>query len=68
MAIAIDFLYLFYCLVSVVVFITMSALAGAALRSTKTQVSTHTPLKRVRLHVKCQGDLLFPLPDRPLLS
>lgn len=59
MAIAIEFLYLFYCLVSVVVFITMSALAGAALRTTKTQVSTHSQLKRVSLHAKRQGDLLF---------
>lgn len=51
MAIAIEVLYLFYCLVSAVIFIVMSALAGTALRSTKTQVSTHThthtQLKRV---------------------
>lgn len=46
MATAVEFLYLFYCLVSAVVFIVMSALAGTVLRSTKTQVSTHTPLKR----------------------
>ncbi|CAF92749.1 unnamed protein product [Tetraodon nigroviridis] len=37
MSMAIDVLYLFYCLGSMVVFIAMSALAGAALRSSKTQ-------------------------------
>uniref|UniRef100_A0A674MR72 Uncharacterized protein n=1 Tax=Takifugu rubripes TaxID=31033 RepID=A0A674MR72_TAKRU len=39
--------YLCYCLMCVVVFIVMSVLAGAALRSTKSQVRTNTQLKGV---------------------
>lgn len=56
MAMAIEFLYLFYFFVSAVVLIVMSALASIALRS-KTQVSTHTQLKCVG--VKRQCDLLL---------
>uniref|UniRef100_A0A674P384 Uncharacterized protein n=1 Tax=Takifugu rubripes TaxID=31033 RepID=A0A674P384_TAKRU len=47
MAVSIEVVYLCYCLMCVVVFIVMSVLAGAALRSTKSQVRTNTQLKGV---------------------
>lgn len=58
MSMAVEFLYLFYSLASAVVFIAMSALAGTALRSSKTQVSTHTDQKRFCVS-KPQSDSYF---------
>lgn len=42
MGVSVEAIYLFYSVVGAIIFIVMSALAGAALRSTKSQVRTHT--------------------------
>lgn len=39
MGVSVEAIYLFYSIVGAIIFIVMSSLAGAALRSTKTQVN-----------------------------
>lgn len=51
MGVSIEAIYLFYCLVCAALFLVMSVLAGAALRSTKSQVraqgwSVSSPVRR----------------------
>lgn len=62
MAVSLEVVYLCYCLVCVAVSIMMTVLAGAALRSTKSQVRTHTPSREVPLSIKHWTDMLFSSP------
>lgn len=40
-------IFLFYSFIGAIIFVVMSALAGAALRSTKSQVKQHTRKKNI---------------------
>lgn len=52
MGVSVEAIYLFYSIVGAIIFVVMSSLAGAALRSTKTQVKRHHHPNDTFMHSK----------------